>query len=63
MTFINGNNTIKQIYECLLVKLKIVDGASFYNELLIFLEMLVKRKAIIANWCSLYKATLSQELN
>ena len=60
---LDGKHTIQAIAEKLCTELSINDYDAIFKELVIILNTLVKRKTIIANWNSLYKMQLSQELN
>ena len=60
---LDGKHTISKIIDNLCHELESTERETIKNELLIFLEMLKKRKVIIVNWDPIYKSLLNQELN
>ena len=61
---LDGKHTINQITEQLCRNLSLCEDSNeeMQRELVVLLNMLHKRDAIIINWDPLYKLTLSQEL-
>ncbi len=60
---LDGKHTISKIVDRICAELALTDKKNIKKELLIILDMLNKKNAIVVNWDPIYKIQLSQELN